>query len=355
MKLNIACLPGDGIGPEIMSSAVKVLEQIAQSYQHDFTFSTNLFGGHAIDETGTSLPKETLDNCLNSDAVLLAAVGGPKWDQGVERPESGLLRLRKSLNLYANIRPVDVYDELVNHSPLKSEQVKNVSFVVVRELTGGIYFSEPRFHNENEATDTLSYTREEIERIVKYGFELAKTRKGKLTSVDKANVLESSKLWRKIVNELSSNYPEVEVEHILVDAAAMELIRNPRRFDVIVTENLFGDILSDEASMITGSLGMLPSASRSGKGPSLYEPIHGSAPDIAGKNKANPIAILRSVAMMLRDFNLVDEANSIENAIVNSINNGYLTGDLGGESSTIEFTEQVVKELQFQTVGGTIR
>lgn len=355
MKLNIACLPGDGIGPEIMKSAVQVLKQIAQTYQHDFSFSTNLFGGHAIDETGNALPNDTLKNCLNADAVLLAAVGGPKWDQGAERPESGLLRLRKSLNLYANIRPVDVYDELVNYSPLKAEQVRNVSFVVVRELTGGIYFSEPRFHNENEATDTLSYTREEIERIVTYGFELAKSRKGKLTSVDKANVLESSKLWRKIVNQLSVNYPEVEVEHLLVDAAAMELIRNPRRFDVIVTENLFGDILSDEASMITGSLGMLPSASRSGNGPSLYEPIHGSAPDIAGQNKANPIAMLRSVAMMLRDFKLVDEANAIENAIVKSFHNGYLTSDLGGKSTTTQFTEQVVNQLQFQAVGGANR
>jgi len=355
MNVNIACLEGDGIGPEIMVSAIEVLNKIAETFHHQFTFSHNLFGGHAIDETGTALPIETLQNCLAADAVLLAAVGGPKWDQGIERPESGLLRLRKELNLFANIRPVDVYDELINYSPLKSDRVKDVSFVVVRELTGGIYFSEPRFHTENEATDTLSYSRDEIERIVEYAFSLAKSRKGKLTSVDKANVLESSKLWRKIVNEISSKHPEVEVEHVLVDAAAMEIIRNPKRFDVIVTENLFGDILSDEASMITGSLGMLPSASRSGSGPSLYEPIHGSAPDIAGLNKANPIAMLKSVSIMLRDFNLFEESNSIESAIVKTFNNGYLTSDLGGDTTTTEFTRHVISHIEAYAVGGVNR
>lgn len=352
MKIKIAYLEGDGIGPEIMASAIQVLNAISEIYNHEFTFTSNLFGGHAIDETGTSLPVETLKNCLNADAVLLAAVGGPKWDQGKERPESGLLRLRKELNLFANIRPVDVYDELIEYSPLKSDRVKDVSFVVVRELTGGIYFSEPRFHTENEATDTLSYTREEIERIVNYAFKLAQTRKGKVTSVDKANVLESSKLWRKVVNEISQSYPNIEVEHVLVDAAAMELIRNPKRFDVIVTENLFGDILSDEASMITGSLGMLPSASRSGNGPSLYEPIHGSAPDIAGLNKANPVAMLKSVSMLLRDFNLIKESNSIEQAIVNSLNDGYLTSDLGGATTTTQFTDQVIQRIHSVAVGG---
>lgn len=355
MNVNIACLEGDGIGPEIMASAIEVFNTIAETFNHQFTFSHNLFGGHAIDETGSALPPETLQNCLAADAVLLAAVGGPKWDQGVERPESGLLRLRKELNLFANIRPVDVYDELIQYSPLKSDRVKDVSFVVVRELTGGIYFSEPRFHTENEATDTLSYSREEIERIVEYAFSLAKTRKGKLTSVDKANVLESSKLWRKIVNEMSKKHPEIEVEHVLVDAAAMEIIRNPKRFDVIVTENLFGDILSDEASMITGSLGMLPSASRSGSGPSLYEPIHGSAPDIAGLNKANPIAMLKSVSMMLSDFNLIEEANSIESAIVKTFNNGYLTSDLGGDTTTTEFTKHVISHIEAFAVGGVNR
>ena len=355
MNVNIACLEGDGIGPEIMASAIEVLNIIAETFNHQFTFSHSLFGGHAIDETGTALPNDTLQNCLAADAVLLAAVGGPKWDHGVERPESGLLRLRKELNLFANIRPVDVYDELINYSPLKSDRVKDVSFVVVRELTGGIYFSEPRFHTENEATDTLSYSREEIERIVEHAFSLAKTRKGKLTSVDKANVLESSKLWRKIVNEMSKKHPEVEVEHVLVDAAAMEIIRNPRRFDVIVTENLFGDILSDEASMITGSLGMLPSASRSGNGPSLYEPIHGSAPDIAGLNKANPIAMLKSVSMMLRDFNLHEESKSIESAIVKTFNNGYLTSDLGGDTTTTEFTKHVISYIEAFAVGGVNR
>lgn len=355
MNVNIACLEGDGIGPEIMASAIEVLNKIAETFNHQFTFTHNLFGGHAIDETGTALPSKTLQNCLTADAVLLAAVGGPKWDQGVERPESGLLRLRKELNLFANIRPVEVYDELINYSPLKSDRVKDVSFVVVRELTGGIYFSEPRFHTENEATDTLSYSRDEIERIVEYAFSLAKTRKGKLTSVDKANVLESSKLWRKIVNEMSRKHPEVEVEHVLVDAAAMEIIRNPKRFDVIVTENLFGDILSDEASMITGSLGMLPSASRSGSGPSLYEPIHGSAPDIAGLNKANPIAMLKSVSMMLRDFNLFEESNSIESAIVKTFNNGFLTSDLGGNTTTTEFTKHVISHIEAFAVGGVNR
>lgn len=352
MKLKLVCLPGDGIGPEVMESAVQVLKAIESTYKHEFHFSTCLFGGRAIDHTGSSLPTETLEECLLSDAVLLGAVGGPKWDHGSERPESGLLRLRKVLNLYANIRPVDVYNELLECSPLKSERVKDVSFVVVRELTGGIYFSEPRFHDDNNATDTLTYSRYEIERIVNYAFELASARNKKVTSVDKANVLESSKLWRKVVNEVSNNYPNIEVEHLLVDAAAMEMIRNPKRFDVIVTENLFGDILSDEASMIAGSLGLLPSASKSGNGPSLYEPIHGSAPDIAGQNKANPIAMLRSVSMLLRDFSLREESNSIERAIEKTIKDGYLTADLGGSYTTTEVTNQVLKHITSKVAEG---
>jgi 3-isopropylmalate dehydrogenase len=353
MNKVIVCLAGDGIGPEIMESAKRVLKTIEKQYGHTFYLQDELFGGTAIDQTGQPLPARTLTSCLSSDAVLLGAVGGPRWDRVPERPEKGLLSLRKALELYANVRPVQVDPAIAHLSPLKEDAVKNVNFVVVRELTGGIYFSYPKERSAERATDTLTYTRREIERIVDYAFKLAKTRKKKVTSIDKANVLESSKLWREIAVEVSCRYPDVELEHLLVDAAAMELIRNPQRFDVIVTENLFGDILSDEASVIAGSLGMLPSASHSCGGPSLYEPIHGSAPDIAGQNKANPVAMLRSVAMMLeQSFGLYAEAKAIEHAVSSVLKAGYRTFDLGGTTSTVRFTDYVLQKMEEEALVG---
>jgi 3-isopropylmalate dehydrogenase len=346
MEARITCLQGDGIGPEVMASAKQVLSAIEKKFGHTFHLQDVDFGGIAIDTHGEPLPEETLRACLESDAILLGAVGGPKWDTLAIRPEAGLLRLRKALGLFANIRPVYVHPAVAHLSPLKEEIVQDIDFVVVRELTGGIYFSEPKERTNERAMDTLTYTRDEITRIVDHAFQLARKRRNKVTSIDKANVLESSKLWREVANEVSEKYPDVEVEHLLVDAAAMELIRRPSRFDVIVTENLFGDILSDEASMIAGSLGMLPSASHSIEGPSLYEPIHGSAPDIAGENKANPAAMLYSVSMMLsHSFSLEEEANELEQAISAVLVAGHRTGDLQGEATTTLFTEKVVEEL----------
>ncbi|GGE79096.1 3-isopropylmalate dehydrogenase [Priestia taiwanensis] len=346
MEGKITCLQGDGIGPEVMASAKQVLCVIGEKYGHTFHLHDADFGGIAIDTHGEPLPEATLQACLSSDAILLGAVGGPKWDTLAVRPEAGLLGLRKALGLFANIRPVYVHPAVAHLSPLKEEIVQDVDFVVVRELTGGIYFSEPKERTSEHATDTLTYTREEITRIVQHAFELARTRRKKVTSIDKANVMESSKLWREVANEVGANYPDIVLEHLLVDAAAMELIRRPSRFDVVVTENLFGDILSDEASMIAGSLGLLPSASHSLEGPSLYEPIHGSAPDIAGENKANPLAMLYSVSMMLRhSFLLEEEANDVERAISAVLAAGYRTGDLRGEATTTLFTEKVVQEL----------
>nr|3U1H_A Chain A, 3-isopropylmalate dehydrogenase [Bacillus sp. (in: firmicutes)]3U1H_B Chain B, 3-isopropylmalate dehydrogenase [Bacillus sp. (in: firmicutes)] len=351
MKKKIAVLPGDGIGPEVMEAAIEVLKAVAERFGHEFEFEYGLIGGAAIDEAGTPLPEETLDVCRGSDAILLGAVGGPKWDQNPSelRPEKGLLGIRKGLDLFANLRPVKVYDSLADASPLKKEVIEGVDLVIVRELTGGLYFGEPseRYEEgEEAAVDTLLYTREEIERIIRKAFELALTRKKKVTSVDKANVLESSRLWREVAEEVAKEYPDVELEHMLVDNAAMQLIRNPRQFDVIVTENMFGDILSDEASMITGSLGMLPSASLSTDGLGLYEPVHGSAPDIAGKGIANPLATILSAAMMLRySFGLEEEAKAIEKAVEKVLAEGYRTADIakpGGKYvSTTEMTDEV--------------
>jgi 3-isopropylmalate dehydrogenase len=353
VEKRIVCLAGDGIGPEVMESAKRVLQMVERLYGHRFYLQDERFGGAAIDECGEPLPARTLAACLASDAVLLGAVGGPRWDRAAERPEKGLLALRKALGVYANVRPVEVDEAIAHLSPLKLETASKVHFVVVRELTGGIYFSFPKERTEDKATDTLTYNRREIERIIEFAFQLAKTRGKKVTSIDKANVLESSKLWRDVANETAERYPDVELEHLLVDAAAMEMIRNPGRFDVIVTENLFGDILSDEASVLAGSLGMLPSASHSEKGPSLYEPIHGSAPDIAGKNKANPIAMLRSVSMMLaQSFGLVQEAQAIEDAIAAVLKAGRFTGDLGGTETTTSFTSYVLQEMEDQVLVG---
>ncbi|MCP8968645.1 3-isopropylmalate dehydrogenase [Ectobacillus ponti] len=353
MEKRVVCLAGDGIGPEVMQSAKRVLQVVERLYQHKFHLQDELFGGAAIDEAGQPFPARTLAACLASDAVLLGAVGGPRWDQAAERPEKGLLALRKALNVFANVRPVQVDEAAAHLSPLREEIVKGVNFVVVRELTGGIYFSFPKERTAEQATDTLTYTRREIERIVEYAFRLAQSRGRKVTSIDKANVLESSKLWREVAIEVSARYPDVELEHLLVDAAAMELIRRPSRFDVIVTENLFGDILSDEASVLTGSLGMLPSSSHSESGPALYEPIHGSAPDIAGQGKANPVAMLRSVAMMLeQSFGLEAEAQAVENAIAAVLKAGHSTADLGGTETTVSFTDRVVQTMEEQVLVG---
>ena len=361
MEKKIAVLPGDGIGPEVVAEAVRVLEVIGRRFNHTFHMEYGLIGGVAIDEKNDPLPKETIELCESSDAILLGAVGGPKWDQNPSelRPEKGLLAIRKHFDLFANLRPVAAVPSLIHASPLKEEIVKDVDMMIVRELTGGLYFGKPSHHTDQAAVDTLVYTREEIERIVDKGFELARLRKGKLTSVDKANVLESSKLWRKIVEEKKTGYPDVEVEHQLVDSCAMKLITNPAYFDVIVTENLFGDILSDEASVVTGSLGLLPSASVRSDGLGLYEPVHGSAPDVAGHGIANPAATILSVAMMLKySFGLETEAAAIEKAVNTIYEEGHFTADLAGKEdrslTTKEWTDKVVDELDLQFVSNSI-
>ncbi|WP_163654322.1 3-isopropylmalate dehydrogenase [Listeria sp. PSOL-1] len=343
MSYLITVLPGDGIGPEIMSSGIAVLKTVGQYFQHDFKLEEHAFGGAAIDLTGKPLPEKTLTACKHADAILLAAIGGPKWDLAPSRPEDGLLALRKELGLFANIRPISISEHIAHLSPLKKEVVAGSDFVVVRELTGGLYFGEPKYWNEKKAIDTLSYSSLEIERILIQAFELAKKRRKKVTSVDKANVLASSKLWRKTADRIAKNYPEITLEHLYVDAAAMHIIKEPQHFDVIVTENLFGDILSDEASVIVGSLGVLPSASHGEAFVSLYEPIHGSAPNIAGENVANPISMILSVSMMLeQSFHLTKESAVIKQAVENTLTEGFLTKDLGGDTTTTAFTNQVI-------------
>jgi 3-isopropylmalate dehydrogenase len=355
MKKQIVLLPGDGIGKEVMNSAKEVLTAIAEEYNHSFSFETHEIGGAAIDQYGTPLPETTVDACKQADAVLLGAVGGPKWDNNPShlRPERGLLGIRKALDLYANLRPIKGFKNLLPASPLKEEVVCGSDLLIVRELTGGIYFGSPSERRENGqvVVDTLSYTRQEIERIIDKAFQAAQGRRGRLTSVDKANVLESSKMWREIVEEKKAQYPDVAVEHLLVDAAAMKLITNPSHFDVIVTENMFGDILSDEASVLTGSLGMLPSASLNEAGVGLYEPVHGSAPDIAGKGIANPTAMILSAALMLRySFGLEDEAKIIEDAVQSVLDAGYHTADLriagGFQVGTAEMTKLIVDYIR---------
>lgn len=357
MEKKIAVLPGDGIGKEIVAGAIEVLQVVAEQFNHQFTFEYGRIGGEAIDVDGTPLPTATIDLCKSSDAILLGAVGGPKWDQNPPalRPETGLLAIRKELGLFANLRPVQAFPSLSDASTLKKEVIDGVDLMIVRELTGGIYFGAPRErrveNGQKMVVDTLSYSNEEIERIIRKAFELAMFRNKKITSVDKANVLESSRVWREIANEVAKEYPEVKVEHMLVDNAAMQLIRNPKQFDVMVTENMFGDILSDEASMLTGSLGMLSSASLSADGPGLYEPAHGSAPDIAGQNKANPLATILSTAMMLKySFNLIEEGNTIDEAVNQVLEKGYRTADISEGntkvSSTTEMVEQVINEIK---------
>ena len=355
MNYKIGLLRGDGIGPEIVDSAVRVLEKVGEKYAHTFTFTPYLIGGAAIDACGEPLPKETVDGCLASDSVLLGAVGGPKWDNlaGNVRPEKALLGIRAAMGLFTNLRPAKLYPALKSECPLREDIVaKGFDVMIVRELTGGIYFGERGYRQGKygeEAYDTESYSRMEIERIARVAFETARKRRKKLTSIDKANVLETSRLWRKIVHEIAAEYPDVEVNDMLVDNAAMQLVRNPSQFDVIVTSNMFGDILSDEASQITGSIGMLPSASLGDGKRGLYEPIHGSAPDIAGQGKANPIATILSAAMMLLyAFDLAAEANAIVNAVDEVLNAGYRTADIaagGAYLSTTEMTDKIIEKI----------
>ncbi len=331
MNYKIAILKGDGIGPEIVDEAVKVLNKVGEKYGHTFEYTQGYLGGESIDKFGVPLTDETIEICKASDAVLLGAVGGAKWDviDPALRPEKGLLGIRKALGLYMNLRPAILYEALRDSSPLKSEIIGDgLDMIVIRELTGGIYFGE-RSKTHDEAHDTMYYSRPEIERIARKAFEVAMLRGKKLTSIDKHNVLDSSKLWREVVIEVSQDYPEVKLDHMYVDNAAMQLVINPKQFDVIVTENMFGDILSDEASMLTGSIGMLPSASLGDSKIGLYEPIHGSAPDIAGKGIANPIATILSLSMMLKySFNLLEEAASIEKAVEKVLEEGYRTADI---------------------------
>ena len=357
MEFNIALLKGDGIGPEIVDSAVAVLEKVAEKTGHKFNFTPYLIGGCAIDAAGIPLPQETVDGCLASDSVLLGAVGGPKWDDqpGDNRPEKALLGIRSALGLYTNLRPAKLYPALRAASPLKDEIVGDgFDLMIVRELTGGIYFGDRGYREGKygeEAFDTEAYSVTEIERIGRVAFDSAMKRNKKLCSIDKANVLESSRLWRKTMHRLAEEYPEVEYSDMFVDNAAMQLVRNPRQFDVIVTSNMFGDILSDEASQITGSIGMLASASMGASTRGMYEPIHGSAPDIAGQNKANPIATVLSAAMMLRfSFGLSAEADMIEAAVDKVLNAGHRTADLMGSSqgtplTCTKITEKIIEAL----------
>ncbi len=352
MNFKITLLPGDGIGPEVVTEAVRVLETIASRHGHSFTFTERLVGGCSIDQFGSSLTDETLTDCQASDAVLLGAVGGPKWDdpKAKDRPERGLLALRKGLGVFANLRPVKVHPTLVEWSPLKPEKLAGVDILVVRELTGGLYFGWPKGRDVKDgrerAVDTLEYYDYEVRRVVELAFRLAKGRKKKVTSVDKANVLESSRLWRQIAAQVGAENPDVELEHVLVDTAAMKLITAPASMDVIVTENTFGDILTDEASVLAGSMGMLPSASLGASGPGLYEPIHGSAPDIAGKDVAHPVGTILSAALLLRhSLGLESEAAAIERAVDAAISAGARTSDLGGKLNTRQMADEIIKNL----------
>ena len=358
MNYTVTVLPGDGIGPEVIGETIKVFQSISSRYGHQFNFRTGLIGGAAIDQFGTALPEETLQMCKDTDAVLFGAVGGPKWDHvnAAVRPEQGILAIRKGLGLYANVRPVKVYPAIINSSPIKPELLKNVDMIILRELTGGLYFGKPKKRwktttGKRRGVDTLKYTEEEVERIVRMGFEMARARRKRLTSTDKFNVLESSRMWREVTTEVATDYPDVELEHILADNLAMQIIRDPEHFDVIVAENTFGDIISDEASVLCGSLGMLPSASLSSltgttntgsQSVGLYEPIHGSAPDIAGKGIANPIGTILSGAMLLRySLGLHEEAHAIEEAVEGVLADGYKTADIAGVEDNVVSTREI--------------
>ena len=350
MNFKIAVLPGDGVGPEVIAEAVGVMQAVGSKFGHSFDLLSGAIGGNAIDAYGTALPDETVAVCKAADAILFGAVGGPKWDdaRAKTRPEDGILAMRKQMGLYANIRPVKAYESLLSASPLKRELLENVDMVIVRELTGGLYFARPKRRWDTatgrRAVDTLRYTEKEIVRILEVAFELARGRRHKVTSVDKFNVLETGRLWREIATEVGERYPDVALDHMLVDNAAMQMVRNPARFDVVVAENTFGDILSDEASVLTGSMGMLPSASLAGapgekrkRGKvSLYEPIHGSAPDIAGQGVANPIAAILSMAMMLRmSLGLPSEADAVEAAVDGALAEGFRTPDIAADGGKV--------------------
>ena len=358
MKAEITLLPGDGIGPEVLAAGKDVLETIAQKFGHTFEMQEFLIGGCAIDAQGTALPEDTLRACQRSDAVLLGAVGGPKWDDPTApvRPEQGLLGLRKELGLFANLRPVKPHPDLLDASPLRADLLANVDLLVVRELTGGIYFGQPRerrsVNGEEQAVDTMVYSESEVRRVAHLAFKLARGRRGRVTSVDKANVLESSRLWRQTISAMSGDYPDVLLEHLLVDAAAMHLLTRPATFDVMLTANLFGDILTDEASVLSGSMGNLASASLGETKNSfdqpkgLFEPIHGSAPDIAGQGIANPIGTILSAAMLLRhSLGLENEADAVEQAVQTAISNDHRTTDLGGDLSTSDMTAKIIAGL----------
>lgn len=356
MEKQIAVIRGDGIGPEIVDQALRVLDAVAEKYGHTFTYTDVDMGGVAIDKWGEALPAAMLEKCLAADSVLLGAVGGPKWDglPGDKRPEKGLLALRSGMGLYANNRPAKLWPQLAAASPLKPEIVeKGIDFLVVRELIGGVYFGSHTTEEcggEQKATDVMSYAEHEIERIGRIAFETARKRRNKVTSVDKANVLDTSRLWRKVMHRLAEEYPDVEYTDMLVDNTAMQIVKNPSQFDVVVTENMFGDILSDEASMITGSIGMIPSSSLGEGSRGLYEPIHGSAPDIAGQNKANPIGTILSAAMMLKySFDLDEETAAIEAAVHKVLDAGLRTGDMMAEGCTLvscsEMGDAILKNL----------
>ena len=348
MNKTIALIPGDGIGPDVVAEAVKVLNAVGKKYGHSFEYKDVIAGGKAIDQFGNPLPKDQLDICLNADSVLLGAVGGPKWDDVDPsiRPEKALLGLRGGMKVYANLRPALMFPQLKAACPLKDEIVGDgLDILIVRELTGGIYFGDRGTSEDGQiAWDTEKYTWPEIERIVRLGFEAAKGRRKVLTVVDKANILNSSRLWRKVAETVKPEYPDVELNYLYIDNAAMQMVRNPKQFDVIATSNMFGDILSDEASQVTGSIGMLASASLGdGTGPGLYEPIHGSAPDIAGKNLANPLATILSAAMLLRyDFKLETEAKAIEDAVNAVLNEGWRTGDIAGDVAAVKAAGKLV-------------
>ncbi|HEY6003093.1 MAG TPA: 3-isopropylmalate dehydrogenase [Anaeromyxobacter sp.] len=352
MNADIVVLPGDGIGPEVTAEAVRVLELVAKKRGHRFSFSQKLMGGCSIDAHGVALTDDVLAACKASQAVLLGAVGGPKWDDPAAkvRPEQGLLALRKGLGVFANLRPVRVHDALVDASPVKPDRIRGVDILVIRELTGGLYFGQPKGRDRKDgherAVDTLEYHDYEVRRVVELAFRLAKARKRKVTSVDKANVLESSRLWRQIATEIGKANADVALDHMLVDTAAMRLVTSPASLDVVVTENMFGDILTDEASVLAGSMGMLPSASIGEKGPGLYEPIHGSAPDIAGKGIANPVGTVLSAAMLLRhSLGLAAEAKLVEDAVDGAVAEGCRTRDLGGTLSTRQMADEIVRRL----------
>ena len=352
MNYKITLLPGDGIGPEVVAEAVRALEAIGSKFGHTFIFTERLMGGCSIDKYGSSLTDEVLADCQASNAVLLGAVGGPKWDDpnAKDRPESGLLALRKGLGVFANLRLVKVHPALIDWSPVKPEKLQGVDILVIRELTGGLYFGQPKLREmkdgKEHAVDTLEYYDYEVRRVVELAFKLAAGRKKKVTSVDKANILESSRMWRQIATRIGWQHPDIALEHLLVDTASMRLITGPAWMDVVVTENMFGDILTDEASVLAGSMGMLPSASLGEGGPGLYEPIHGSAPDIAGKGIANPVGTILSSAMMLRySLNLEAEAASLEKAVDDAITGGARTGDIGGKLTTRRMADEIITHL----------